>query len=342
LAQENVKSDAKGVFGRCSDRHGDLCDWIIGYILFLRARHGRGGGAGQEAARPDPVVAPSPDPAPAATSEPELQPEPEPEPKPQPEPEPERVVLPTIKPDAPVAQAAMPPVSASAPMPAPEDLPAVVAYATPFSAPQSVPLFSILLYDDPEFPLTDSTLQSLTVPVSIVIDPTRMDAEAQLARYRAAGIEAVIEARFGDLAAFEAALDRLPQTVALLDSADGTLRGDISLQGQVLARMGETGHGLIAVAFGLGGLEQASARDGVPAARLYRVLDDEGQSAPVMLRLLDRAAFEARQTGSAIVLGRSYPETLAALLSWGAGQAAVNASYAVAPVSAILQQTLAR
>jgi polysaccharide deacetylase 2 family uncharacterized protein YibQ len=71
-------------------------------------------------------------------------------------------------------------------------------------------------------------------------------------------------------------------------------------------------------------------------------LDDEGQSAPVMLRLLDRAAFEAQQTGSSIVLGRSYPETLAALLSWGAGQAAVNASYAVAPVSAILQQTLMR
>ena len=142
------------------------------------------------------------------------------------------MVLPTIKPEAPVAQAAMPPVSASAPMPAPEDLPAVVACATRFSAPQSVPLFSILLYDDPEFPLTDSTLQSLTVPVSIVIDHTRMDAEAQLARYRAAGIEAVIEARFADLAAFEAALDRLPQTVALLDSADGTLRGDISLQGR--------------------------------------------------------------------------------------------------------------
>ena len=88
--------------------------------------------------------------------------------------------------------------------------------------------------------------------------------------------------------------------------------------------------------------QEAAARDSVPAARLYRVLDDEGQSAPVMLRLLDRAAFEARQTGCAIVLDRSYPETLAALLSWGAGQAAVNASYAVAPVSAILQQTLAR
>ena len=88
--------------------------------------------------------------------------------------------------------------------------------------------------------------------------------------------------------------------------------------------------------------QEAAARDSVPAARLYRVLDDEGQSAPVMLRLLDRAAFGAQQTGCAIVLDRSYPETLAALLSWGAGQAAVNASYAVAPVSAILQQTLAR
>ena len=317
---------------------------LLGTSYFLGQDTGGVVKQAQEAARPDPVAVPYPDPAPAAAPEPEPQPapEPEPQPEPQPETEPERVVLPTITPDAPVPQAAMPPVSATAPMPAPEDLPAVVAYATPFSALQSVPLFSILHYDDPEFLLTDSILQSLTVPVSIVIDPTRMDAEAQLARYRAAGIEAVIEARFADLAAFEAALDRLPQTVALLDSADGTLRGDISLQGQVLARMVETGHGLIAGAFGLGGLEQAAARDGVPAARLYRVLDDEGQSAPVMLRLLDRAALEAQQTGSAIVLGRSYPETLAALLSWGAGQAAVNASYAVAPVSAILQQTLAR
>ena len=323
MAQERVKSDAKGV----------LVGAVIGPVISVTGLLGTSYFLGQDTGgvveQAQEAAAPSPDPAPAAAPEPEPQPGPQPEPKqepqpepkaePQPEPEPERVIWPTITPDAPVAQPAMPPVSASAPMPEPEDLPAVVAYATPFSAPQSVPLFSILLYDDPEFPLTDSTLQSLTVPVSIVIDPTRMDAEAQLARYRAEGIEAVIEARFADLAAFEAALDRLPQTVGLLDSADGTLRGDISLQGQVLARMGETGHGLIAGAFGLGGLEQAAARDGVPAARLYRVLDDEGQSAPVMLRLLDRAAFEAQQTGSSIVLGRSYPETLAALLSWGAG-----------------------
>lgn len=230
------------------------------------------------------------------------------------------------------------PEPAPEPAPVPEDLPALVAYGTPFAAPADQALLGVLLFDDPEFPLTDGTLQSLNLPVSIVIDPARMDAAAQVARYRAAGFEAVIEARFADTAAFDTALDSLSETVALVDTTEGTLRSNLALQSQVLARLGQTGHGLVAGAFGLGGLEQAATREAVPVSRVYRILDDEGQSAPTMLRLLDRAGFEAAQTGSAIVLGRSYPETIAALLSWGEAQGEARGAYEVAPVSAILKR----
>lgn len=278
-----------------------------------------------------PTAPPTAEPAP----EPEPAPAPEPTPEPTPEPAPQQITLPAIAPSISA------PEPAPEPAPVPEDLPALVAYGTRFAAPADQALLGVLLFDDPEFPLTDGTLQSLNLPVSIVIDPARMDAAAQVARYRAAGFEAVIEARFADTAAFDTALDSLSETVALVDTTEGTLRSNLALQSQVLARLGQTGHGLVAGAFGLVGLEQAATREAVPVSRVYRILDDEGQSAPTMLRLLDRAGFEAAQTGSAIVLGRSYPETIAALLSWGEAQGEARGAYEVAPVSAILKRVSA-
>lgn len=289
--------------------------------------------AAADAEEPTPLAAAEP--AADAAMPPAMTPADAPAAEPAPAPAPQQITLPAIAPSTPAPA----PAPAPAPIPVPEDLPALVAHGAAFAAPADQSLLGILLFDDPEFPLTDSTLQSLNLPVSIVIDPARMDAAAQVARYRAAGFEAVIEARFADAAAFDAALDALSGTVALVDTVEGTLRSDLALQSQVLARLGQTGHGLVAGAFGLGGLEQAATREDVPVSRVYRILDDEGQSAPTMVRLLDRAGFEAAQSGSAIVLGRSYPETIAALLSWGEAQG--RAAYQVAPVSAILQRVSA-
>ena len=48
----------------------------------------------------------------------------------------------------------------------------------------------------------------------------------------------------------------------------------------------------------------------------FRDLDGDGEAAPVIRRYLDRAAFKAAQEGRVTVVGRTRPETVAALLEW--------------------------
>jgi polysaccharide deacetylase 2 family uncharacterized protein YibQ len=76
-------------------------------------------------------------------------------------------------------------------------------------------------------------------------------------------------------------------------------------------------------------------REGLPAARIFRSLDDDGESIPVIRRYLDRAAFKAAQEGRVVVIGTARPETVAGILEWTIeGRAS---SVALAPVSAVLQ-----
>ena len=88
MAQERVKSDAKGV----------LVGAVIGPVISVTGLLGTSYFLGQDTGgvveQAQEAAAPSPDPAPAAAPEPEPQPEPQPEPEaePQPEPEPERVI----------------------------------------------------------------------------------------------------------------------------------------------------------------------------------------------------------------------------------------------------------
>jgi polysaccharide deacetylase 2 family uncharacterized protein YibQ len=72
----------------------------------------------------------------------------------------------------------------------------------------------------------------------------------------------------------------------------------------------------------------------VPAALVFRDFDAEGQSSDEIRRILDQAAFRARQEGAVILVGRASPGTLAALTEWALGSRA--ASVALAPVSAAL------
>jgi len=85
---------------------------------------------------------------------------------------------------------------------------------------------------------------------------------------------------------------------------------------------------------GLPVAEQSAARQGVPAATLFREIDSDRERATVITRYLDRAAFAAGQQGSVIVVGHTYADTVTALFSWVLGNR--SEGVALAPVSAVL------
>ena len=69
-------------------------------------------------------------------------------------------------------------------------------------------------------------------------------------------------------------------------------------------------------------------------ATIYRNLDANDESTATIRRYLDRAAFKAAQDGRVLVLGRTRPETIAALLEWAVeGRAA---TVALGPVTAAM------
>ena len=71
---------------------------------------------------------------------------------------------------------------------------------------------------------------------------------------------------------------------------------------------------------------------------MFRDFDNKGQSAVVMRRFLDQAAFKARQQpGGVVMVGRLQAETISALLLWGLQDRATRV--ALAPISALLQAT---
>ena len=228
-------------------------------------------------------------------------------------------------------------------MPAAPDLSrAIEAYAASFDPTETRPLMSVILIDDPEEELDRASVISLGLPVTIAIDPMREDAAEVAALYREAGFElALLATIFPEGAeatdvevALTSAEETLPETVAILDTVDGRIQGDRAVLDAVVAAIGESGHGLVAFPQGLNAAEASATREEVPAATLFRELDDERERATVISRFLDRAAFAAVQEGSVIVLGHTYSETVTALYSWALGSR--SESVALAPLSAVL------
>ena len=76
-------------------------------------------------------------------------------------------------------------------------------------------------------------------------------------------------------------------------------------------------------------------RAGVPSQALFRDFDGQGQTASVIRRFLDQAAFKANQEGSVIMVGRLRAETISALLVWGLQDRASRV--ALVPISTVLR-----
>jgi polysaccharide deacetylase 2 family uncharacterized protein YibQ len=225
-----------------------------------------------------------------------------------------------------------------------DDRPAIEAFAAPFDRTETRPLISVILIDAPDDRLDIDTLTQFSFPVAFAIDPARPDAAERAAAYRAAGFEVLMMASVipeGATAsdtevALSVARARVPEAVALIDTPDSRVQSDRVVLEAVVGTAAGEGQGLIAFPRGLNTAEQMAERAGVPAATLFRLLDDEDQRATVITRFLGRAEFAAVQEGAVIVAGRTRPDTVTALFSWALGDR--NEGVAIAPVSAVLQR----
>jgi polysaccharide deacetylase 2 family uncharacterized protein YibQ len=79
---------------------------------------------------------------------------------------------------------------------------------------------------------------------------------------------------------------------------------------------------------------QVAERAGVPVQGVFRDIDSKNQTAVVIRRFLDNAAFKAGQEDGIVLLGRVRPDTISALLLWGLRDRAERV--AIAPASTVL------
>ena len=223
------------------------------------------------------------------------------------------------------------------------DLPPLQRFARSFENPSAKPLFAILLLDPGGPEVRRAELAALPLPLSFVVDPMQPGAAEAAAIYRAAGQEVVMlataipkGAKAADLEqSFAAVAQILPEAVALIDTADATFQDNRGLSAEVVTHLDDKGLGLVTFDRGLNAADQVARREAVPAATVFRSLDDEGEDSPLIRRYLDRAAFKAAQEGRVVVIGTAREATITALIEWAVEGR--SASVALAPISAVMQ-----
>ncbi|GAA5068586.1 divergent polysaccharide deacetylase family protein [Roseibacterium beibuensis] len=223
---------------------------------------------------------------------------------------------------------------------------ALAAYSVPFDSSETRPLIAVILIDDPEAGLDIPTLTRFSFPVAFAIDPLRPDAAMRAAAFREAGFEVLMlgtavpaDATAQDAeVALSAASEAVPEAIAILDTPDNRIQSNRPALDAVVGRAGAAGQGLLAFPRGLNAAEQSALRVDVPAATLFRLLDDENQRATVITRYLGRAEFAAQQEGAVVVAGRTRPDTVTALFSWALSGR--DEGVAVAPVSEVLRRSV--
>lgn len=238
--------------------------------------------------------------------------------------------LPTV--DSSTSAAASAPVAAR-----PFDMNAVA-----FAAVADKPMMSIVLIDEGESDIPPEALADFPYPLSIAVNTLAPDVAERVATYRKMGFEILAmvdlpaEAAPSDVeVALTAHLKVIPQAVAVMEGVGDGLQGSKPLSDQVTAVLASTGHGLLMHQKGLDTARKLASREGVPAATVFRDFDSKGQTASVMRRFLDQAAFKADQEGGVIMVGRLREETLSALLVWGLQDRA--GTVALAPVTATIR-----
>ncbi|MBV2361143.1 divergent polysaccharide deacetylase family protein [Thalassococcus sp. CAU 1522] len=223
--------------------------------------------------------------------------------------------------------------------------PPLIRYAAPSSAAATLPRLAVVLIDDGSGPLGPAVFKAFPFPISIAIDPSHPDAAGAAAAYRAAGLEVLAVARVPQGAtatdveiALAGVIDAVPEAVAVIEDPAGGMPGDRAVSDQVAAFLKASGHGLLMQARGLNTAQQLAARAGVPSAPLFRDIDGQGENAAAIRRVLDQAAFKARQDGAVTLLGRLRADTVSALVQWGLQDR--SGEIALVPASLILRESV--
>ena len=225
-----------------------------------------------------------------------------------------------------------------------EDLPAIRAYAASFDNPEGKPLMAIVLIDDGTSPIRLDALESFPYPLSFAVDAAWPGAADAMRRYRDAGFEVLAIA---DLPNGATARDTettmqmveaaVPEAVAIMEGTGEGLQISRESSEQLAPILMASGRGLVLYSKGLETAPKLISREGVPVATVFRDFDSKGQSATVIRRFLDQAAFKSsRDDGGVIMLGRLRADTISALLLWGLQDRASRV--ALAPVSAVLTE----
>jgi hypothetical protein len=219
----------------------------------------------------------------------------------------------------------------------------LIDFAAPVEVAADLPRMAIVLIDDGSGPLGPDALDSFPFPVTFALDPAQAGATDRMQGYRDQGFEVMALAGVPDGAqptdvevTLESVLASLPQAVAVLENPSQGLQGSRAISDQVTAVLRGSGHGLVLQPKGLNTATALAAREGVPAASVFKDFDGEGQDPRAIRRFLDGAAFRARQDGAVIVMGRLKADTLSALLLWGLQDRANQ--IALVPVSLVLRE----
>ncbi len=214
--------------------------------------------------------------------------------------------------------------------------------SVPYDVAPETSLMSIILIDDENNPISDATLHEYPVPVAFAIDASRDDAGRAAKRYRDAGFEVLMLTNFpvgatpADIEqAFQAYEAAMPEAIAVLDQDKNGFRRGRDVITQIAEILAQTGHGLVTQDRGLNTPQKIALKEGVPAALIYRGIDDKDENATVIRRYLNRAAFQATQKGNVILVGRTRSQTVEALLLWSTNDKA--STLELAPVSSILK-----
>ncbi|MFY0645785.1 divergent polysaccharide deacetylase family protein [Sulfitobacter geojensis] len=225
------------------------------------------------------------------------------------------------------------------------DLRPITQYAQPFANAENKPLMSIILIDDGSNPTSGApgiaALRSFPYTLSFAVDSALPDAAERVALYREEGFEvlAMVDLPQGALASdvettLGVTLSQMREVVGVLEGTREGVQSTREVADQVTAILAQSGHGLVTQDKGLNTMPKLARKDGVPADPVFRDFDSAGQTATVIRRFLDQAAFKAGQEGAVVMLGRLRPDTISALLLWGLQDRA--GKVALAPISAVL------
>lgn len=221
----------------------------------------------------------------------------------------------------------------------------LVRNAASAKAPDGVPRMAVVLIDDGAGPLGPEALESFPFPVTFALAPGHPDPQRAAAAYRALGFEVMVVGAVPEGAqpsdvevALGGALNAVPQAVGVLEDSTGSLQSSRAVAEQATEILRASGHGLIMVPKGLNTAQKLALKEGVPSASLFRDFDAGGESADVIRRIFDQAAFRARQEGAVVMVGRLRADTVSALVLWGLQDR--GSEITLVPVSTVLTESL--